>query len=270
MHDSSMCIFENGKIINFLKEERFSKHKRDMYPVKSFFEVDLKGEPVDVAYSAPTETNVLSPIIKKIIDKNFEINKFVDYSNEHHLVHANLAFYNSGFDQALVFVIDRNGSIFGNSLRESESVYLASYPNNFKTLCKNFWIFDNYGHEFVDLLKSNDPECDFNAKSMFGIVKVYESATTLIGEHALENGKTMGLSAYGDKNKNYPKLFADGFIPLDYHFGHENFLGLRSANYLKLKDKLTKNLTVENYQEYSDYAWNVQKETQEAVASMIN
>ena len=28
MHDSSICIFENGKIVNFLKEERFSKHKR--------------------------------------------------------------------------------------------------------------------------------------------------------------------------------------------------------------------------------------------------
>jgi carbamoyltransferase len=47
-------------------------------------------------------------------------------------------------------------------------------------------------------------------------------------------------------------------------------MDLRSANYIKLKDKLTKNLTAENYQEYADYAWNVQKETQEAVASMIN
>ena len=74
MHDSSICIFENGKIINFLKEERFSKHKRDMYPIKSLFEVDLKEEPVDLAYSAPTETNVLKPVITNIIEKNFKIN----------------------------------------------------------------------------------------------------------------------------------------------------------------------------------------------------
>jgi carbamoyltransferase len=270
MHDSSICIFENGKIVNFLKEERFSKNKRDMYPAKSVFEIDLKNEPVDLAYSAPIKEDHVRDIVHRILSKNFKIDKVSDYSDEHHLVHANLAFYNSGFDQALVFVIDRNGSVFGNSVRESESVYLASYPNNFKALCKNYWLFSNYGHEFVDSLKVNDPDCDFNAKSMFGIVKVYESATTLIGQHALENGKTMGLSAYGDKNKSYPKLFGDGFIPLDYHFGHEDFMDLRSANYIKLKDKLTKNLTAENYQEYADYAWNVQKETQEAVASMIN
>jgi carbamoyltransferase len=270
MHDSSICILENGKILNFLKEERVSKIKRDMYPVKSFFEIDLKEDLVDVAYSAPSKDDTTYPMMKTIIEKNFNIDQTVDYSDEHHLVHANLAFYNSGFSQALVFVIDRNGSVLGNSLRESESVYLASYPNNFKPLCKNFWVYDNYGHEHVNFLKGGDADCDFNAKSMFGIVKVYESATTLIGQSALENGKTMGLSAYGNKDKDYPKLFTDGFIPLDYHFGHEYAYGTRATNYTKLKDKSTKNVNINNHQEYSDHAWNVQKETQEAVASMIN
>jgi carbamoyltransferase len=269
-HDSSICIFENGKIVNFLKEERFSKIKRDMYPFKSFFEINLKEEPIDLAFSTPTRNNDVYDLTKRVVGKNFKIDKDFDYSDEHHLVHANLAFYDSGFDEALVFVIDRNGSIWGNCVRESESVYLASYPNNFKALCKNFWIFENSAHEYVNLLKSNDPDCDFNAKSMFGIVKVYESATTLIRQHALENGKTMGLSAYADKNKDYPKLFADGFIPLDHYFGHESFEGLRATNYLKLQNKSTKDITIENHQEYSNHAWNVQKETQEAVAEMIN
>ena len=269
-HDSSICIFENGKIVNFLKEERFSKIKRDMYPIKSLFEISPQEESINVAFSTPTRNDDTYDIVKRIVAKNFKINKDFDYSDEHHLIHANLAFYNSGFDQALVFVIDRNGSIWGNCVRESESVYLASYPNNFKALCKNFWIFENSAHEYVNSLKNNDPDCDFNAKSMFGIIKVYESATTLIRQHALENGKTMGLSAYADKNKDYPKLFTDGFIPLDHYFGHESFEGLRATNYLKLQNKSTKDITIENHQEYSNHAWNVQKETQEAVASMIN
>jgi len=269
-HDSSICIFENGRIVNFLKEERFSKIKRDMYPVKSIFEIDLQQEPIDFAFSTPTRDNNLYYITKKIVAKNFNIENEFDYSDEHHLVHANLAFYDSGFDEALIFVIDRNGSVWGNCMRESESVYVASYPNNFKAICKNFWIYENSAHEYVDLLKKNDPDCDFNARSMFGIVKVYESATTLIKQHALENGKTMGLSAYGDKDKDYPKLFVDGFIPLDHYFGHESFETLRSTNYLKLKNKSKKDITIKNHKEYSDYAWNVQKETQEAVASMIN
>ena len=270
MHDSSICLFENGKIVNFFKEERFSKIKRDQFPIKSFFEINLKEESVDYAYSTPTQEPNVYNIIKKLALKNFNIAREFDYSNEHHLIHANLAFYDSGFDQALVFVIDRNGSVWGNSLRESESVYLASYPNNFKTLCKNFWIFENSGHEFVDLLKNDNPDCDFNAKSMFGIVKVYETATTLIRQDPLENGKTMGLSAYGNKNKNYPKLFNKDSIPIDYNFGHEFFSDMRVANYLNLKHKSTKEINTNNYQEYADYAWNVQKETQEAVASMIN
>jgi carbamoyltransferase len=269
-HDSSICIFENGKIINFLKEERFSKIKRDMYPIKSLFEINLKEEPMDIAFSTPTRNNDLYHITKKIVAKNFKIDKEFDYSDEHHLVHANLAFYDSGFDKALVFVIDRNGSIWGNCVRESESVYLASYPNNFKTICKNFWIYENSAHEYINNLKKHDPDCDFNAKSMFGIVKVYESATTLIKQNALENGKTMGLSAYGNKNKDYEKLFVDGFTPLDYNFGHEFFEGLRAANSLKLQNKSTKDITAKNYKEYANYAWHVQKETQEAVASMIN
>ena len=270
MHDSSICIFENGKIVNFFKEERFSKIKRNKLPIKSFFEINLQEENIDYAYSTPTQQPDVYEIIRDIALKNFNISREFDYSGEHHLIHANLAFYNSGFKEALVFVIDRNGSIFGNSLRESESVYLASYPNNFKEMYKSFWMFDNSGYEEVEILKLKNPDCNFVSKSMFGIVKVYETATTLIRQPALENGKTMGLAAYGNKNKDYHKLFTEDSIPIDYHFGHEFFDDMRVANYSDLKHKSTKDININNYQEYADHAWNVQKETQEAVALMIH
>jgi carbamoyltransferase len=105
---------------------------------------------------------------------------------------------------------------------------------------------------------------------MFGIVKVYETATTLIRQHPLENGKTMGLSAYGNKLKTYPDLFVNGYIPNDYYFGHENFEDFRAATYNDLQSISTNNINENNYSEYADYAWNVQRQTQEAVASMIN
>lgn len=268
-HDSSICIFENGKVVNFFKEERITKKKRDGDPVRSFYEVESEEE-LEFAYSAPSQDDACYETLKMLAEKKLKIKNEFDYSNDHHLIHANLAFYDSGFKEALVFVIDRNGSIWGNSTRESESVYLASYPNNFKTICKNFWIFNSNAHEYISFLKKTDPDCDFTAKSMFGIVKVYETATTLIKQHALENGKTMGLSAYGNKNKTYPQLFIDGFIPVDHYFGHEPLDGVFSANYLELENKSIKNITNKNYQEYADYAWNVQRQTQEAVASMIN
>jgi carbamoyltransferase len=268
-HDGSICVFENGKIINFFKEERITKLKRDSDPIMSLYQLDFQNEKVDFAFSTPTQDPVWYNTVNKLVKKNFDVQESHDYSDEHHLVHANLAFYNSGFDKALVFVIDRNGSIWGQSTREAESVYIASYPNNFKAICKNFWIFDNAAHENIKNLKKQNPECDFNAKSMYGIVKVYETATSLIRQHALENGKTMGLSAYGDKTKKYPDLFIDGFIPNDYYMGHEDFDGVRVANYSELDYKARKDITEKNYQEYADYAWNVQRQTQEAVAAMI-
>ena len=269
-HDSSICIFENGKILNFLKEERVTKKKRDLYPVMSLYQLDYQNEKVDLAYSTPTQDFQTYNATKHFVRKAFKLENSFDYSDDHHLVHANLAFYDSGFSEALVFVIDRNGSIFNQSMRESETVYIASYPNNFKQICKNFWVFDNAAHEHLLKLKKQDPDCDFNANSMFGIVKVYETATTLIRQHPLENGKTMGLSAYGNKSKTYPDLFVNGYIPNDYYFGHENFEDFRAATYNDLQSISTNNINENNYSEYADYAWNVQRQTQEAVASMIN
>jgi carbamoyltransferase len=269
-HDSSVCIFENGKVLNFLKEERVTKKKRDLYPIKSLYQLDYQNEKVDLAYSTPTQDSTTYNATRHFVKKAFNLDNSFDYSDEHHLVHANLAFYDSGFSEALVFVIDRNGSIVGQSMRESETVYIASYPNNFKQIYKNFWVFDNSAHEYVSKLKKENPDCEFNASSMFGIVKVYETATMLIKQHVLENGKTMGLSAYGDKTKIYPDLFVNGHVPNDYYFGHTNFQDFRAATYTALENISTDNINENNYQEYADYAWNIQKQTQEAVASMIN
>jgi predicted NodU family carbamoyl transferase len=164
-HDSSVCIFENGKVLNFLKEERVTKKKRDLYPIKSLYQLDYQNEKVDLAYSTPTQDSTTYNATRHFVQKAFNLDNSFDYSDEHHLVHANLAFYDSGFSEALIFVIDRNGSIVGQSMRESETVYIASYPNNFKQIYKNFWVFDNSAHEYVSKLKKENPDCEFNASS---------------------------------------------------------------------------------------------------------
>ena len=46
--------------------------------------------------------------------------------------------------------------------------------------------------------------CEVQCDSEFSIVKVYEAATSLIGQNPLENGKTMGLSSYSKKEKFSP------------------------------------------------------------------
>jgi carbamoyltransferase len=194
---------------------------------------------------------------------------FVEYSDQHHLVHANLAFYNSGFSEALVFVIDRNGSVFFDSCRESETVYIASYPNNFVPIYKNFWVEKNNAHEEIAKFQKENPDCEVNGRSMFGIVKVYESATSLIGQHPLENGKVMGLSAYGNKDIVYPELFTNKITANDYYFSHIQQNKTFSVINRDLNKFSTKTVTKENHSLYSDYAWQVQKQTQEAVLELI-
>ena len=62
----------------------------------------------------------------------------VDTSMNHHLAHASCAFYNSGFDESLVFVVDGRGSITSDyTASECETVFKCAYPDSFETLQKN-------------------------------------------------------------------------------------------------------------------------------------
>jgi carbamoyltransferase len=268
-HDSSFCAFENGKIKYFSKEERITKKKRDLNPISAMFEYKTNSKNIKIAFSSPTLRRGGAESFLLISQKKHNTVDFVEYSDQHHLVHANLAFYNSGFSEALVFVIDRNGSVFFDSCRESETVYIASYPNNFVPIYKNFWVEKNNAHEEIAKFQKENPDCEVNGRSMFGIVKVYESATSLIGQHPLENGKVMGLSAYGNKDIVYPELFTNKITANDYYFSHIQQNKTFSVINRDLNKFSTKTVTKENHSLYSDYAWQVQKQTQEAVLELI-
>ena len=265
LHDSTVAVVNNGEVEFFFKEERFTRIKRDGYPVKSILKVleNLK-DPIDhFCISSPNNPDGEHRMLVTMLAKMFNC-PGTDYNSHHHLSHASLAFYNSGFQDALVFVIDRDGSVIENCAREAETVFRANYPCNFKVLQKNLWVFDN----FQGLTASNLPfEC--NTDSTMSITKVYESATTLIGQKPLENGKTMGLSSYGKSNtfdplfiNNRPndKLFSQG----KYIFDH--FDTTINKNYIPY---ITKDVTRDNYQFYADYAHQVQTQTQEQVLNLV-
>ena len=268
-HDSSVALIENGNLICYLKEERLSRKKRDGYPLKS---CNFILENYDVKYIVFTSPFPDENLFRLYLSKfgNYEIH---NYNNKHHLCHASLAFYNSGFDKCLVFVIDRNGSVTDNILKESETVFECSYPSNMITLHKNYWFSNEQGDtnniriNAIKNLKENE-KFSFNADSNMSIVKVYESATTLIGQHPLENGKTMGLSSYG-KNYESIELFYNN-RPIDTLFVHNRFK-IDTPTTLRYDhiDKMTEKVTKENYQFYADYAYQVQKQTQNQVKMMV-
>ena len=136
-------------------------------------------------------------------------------------------------------------------------------------MIKNFWRDSEYviDSDRIDIINGLAP-CEINLSSRYGIVKVYETATSLIQQHALENGKTMGLSAYGREN-NFENLFRDGYIPNDRLFGHCDLKDETAAINKFLHDKTTDQVTIDNHRLYADYAYHVQKSTQDAVIAMI-
>ena len=272
-HDSSVVLLNNGKVELFLKEERLTGIKRDMMPYRALFEAIHYARDVDVVcITSPTPNNIHEISLVKVLKKFFKC-PIISYGDDHHLTHASLAFYNSGFTNSLVFVIDRNGSPAFGLMREAETVYEASYPCEFKTLHKNYWVYNSGNdhdpelHRVKEQLKSAD--YSFSADNM-SIVRVYESATTLIGQDPLENGKTMGLSSYG-RDIPFIDLFNEG-RPVDHLFTNVDFLGKDMPTTLLKShiDKITHNLDKDNYQEYADYAYQVQKQTQEVTKNFIS
>ena len=273
-HDSSIVVLNNGNIEYFSKEERITRVKRDNHPFKSLDYVVKNIKDIDlILICSPTPDDSFHIYLENYLKKYFTCD-ILRFCEHHHLAHASLAFYNSGFEKSLTFVIDRNGAKI-NGLRESETVFISSYPNNFKPIYKSYWV-ENIGENYdvendktLKKIKKQFIDCECVAESTCNITKVYETATSLIGEHALENGKTMGLSSYG-KDKNFKDLFVDN-IPISNYFihGDGDFKPVLLKEHLNKNLKNSRELKKDDYSFYADYSYQVQKQTQEVVLDLV-
>lgn len=266
-HDSSVCSLNNGEIEFFCKEERLTRVKRDRHPFKSLeLYKSLNIGPIDrILYCNPTnKEHDISYTYSKYIEKIFG-KELIDYSQlQHHQCHAAIAYFNSGFTESLVFVIDRNGSLFleGNSnvlARESESVYICT-KEQFHPLLKRFHQNQEHGiskdYAFKKI-QEHYPNTTIEIND-YSIVQTYEAATVLIGQNILENGKTMGLSSYSS-NTNFPKITnQDLFYQSN---GNVCFSGL--------ENEIINEVTEDNYRFYAHKAKHVQIDTQKKVLTLI-
>lgn len=285
-HDSSVCVINDGKIEFFVKEERLSGVKRDMHAKKC---IDLVHQiygsnGIDYAtyswqqFEDGRRFLATEDILRSKFGLTLKEPRPLENNNyfQHHANHAAVAFYNSGFEEALAIVIDRNGTElfvdFQTQYRESESVFHCKYPNEFIPLQKNFWTsrkFNPMPEQVADYLSHFDSECD--ATHRFSIVKAYEAATTMIGQDALENGKTMGLSSYGE-DINYEPLFDENSKVIDDMFEEIDFEanpGMMTSCFKGKKEEIINKVTKENYQKYANWAKQVQLETQRAALALI-
>ena len=278
-HDSSACILKDGEVLFYFKEERFSRVKRDSVPfisIKKCLEI-FSEEITHIIVSSTNYSSTFDFIIKFISSfiKLPNDENIIDFTLNHHLSHAGISFFNSGFEDAISIVADGEGSFYKKTqnICECESIYLMSYDQKIQTLLKNYCVFPTSSNldEIENLNINSEKEYKVNLfKKIGGIVNVYKTATLLIGQHKLENGKTMGLSSYGEKIPHFPKIFINEDSEPNSNFyeicDHKNY---KEPFFIGHYGKITKEVTKENYKFYADYAYEIQTQTQEAVSNLI-
>ncbi len=278
-HDSSACILKDGEIFLYFKEERFSGRKRDHIPFISLKKcLENFNEDITHIVITSTEYNPTFTYILKFISSFIElpnIDNVIDFTSTHHLSHVGTSFFNSGFEESIVVVVDGHGSPYKDQITECESIYLMSYKKGLKLIIKNYFtppymnlkkLEENTYDEIV-----NNNEYKGNISNEFGgIVNIYTTATLLIGQKMEEGGKVMGLSSYGEKIKDFPKLFVDDYgRPSNSHYEIYSYGKFPTSIYKEHLGKITKEITKENYKFYADYAYEIQTQSQEAVGNLI-
>ena len=179
-HDGGACIIHKNKIIS-ISEERLTRNKKGYGYLSALFYClkSLKITVKDIDYVAFSTYHKRLPKGYLGLFESLGFNKKQSIIIDHHESHAYGSYYLSGFDEALVVVMDGMGNV-----NMSESYYLAK-GNKVKII----------GHNDLD-------------RSIYaGVGRAYESFTNFIGWPTTCAGKTMGLSAYGKGNYKNIRLF---------------------------------------------------------------
>ena len=261
-HDANACIYD-GEVKHYFLEERFSRKKHDdkhFHIYKNILKVD---EPVDLivlsyfgdkTFLGDDSLKYTKVFLEAYKKKHGKLPKVIKDSR-HHKFHAAGAYYNSGFDDALVVVIDGAGNL-SDGLFEAETVFIGG---SFEKVYEN-------KIRFYPWMKGH---------SMMGLGYLYSSVAVQMGERCLQAGKVMGLSAYGDAHTTHIKddLYVDDdlFHCKDIHlmFYDEHHMNIAQELYGKKSlDTITK-LTQSNYKPYADFAKEVQIDTQNVVIKIV-
>ena len=218
MHDSSVTIIKDRKIVAHIIEERHSHHKHDCPPCLSMTKIKDYIDKVDRISFADLFPNYtdFTPYIKilehfsGLCFPNTQYNKSLHnlietpIHTDHHDLHAICGFAHSGFDQSLVVVMDGAGSTYSFG-KENQTIYEIS-KDYIHVLEKNI-VGD--GSPVVDY---STPERDIpeyvNPETNIGAGYAYSAVSESCGFGSLECGKVMGLSAYGQPDDRLPTLLS--------------------------------------------------------------
>ena len=261
-HNGSAALVSDGKLVYYLEEERLSRDKRDGNPFRAMIDICSKykiDELIIGGTNDPKEFHSLPWTLETsyiaLVRKYYPKVKITIANHIHHMLHASCAFFNSGFDKASLLVIDGAGS---KEINDD----IISFE------CESLWEGNSIG---INLINKNVWSDKDNAVTL---TKTYEAVTEYLGWEGIEGGKTMGLAPYGKQNPKIPQLFKKGrgnedvFIP-DYPSGAlinepSNPIFQRNHQPQEWHTDPSKLTEIE-----ADLAWQIQNDTQDEVAKLI-
>ena len=168
-HNAGVCLLKDGEVIFSIEEERLSRHKYDGGPLASMMKILEYTDKLDYLVVAHTQNlydtagkidytgdDVYTGLARKLglIKRSYDYiprhPQVIDLSYFHHKLHAALAFYNSGFEDAVAVIVDGAGTFFDakmdgehgptTTLFETETIYDCEMPIRFKTLYKHLGV----------------------------------------------------------------------------------------------------------------------------------
>jgi carbamoyltransferase len=224
-HNSSVALFCDYKLVYYNQEERLSKIKNDsFFPIHTLNEIKKLNIKIDKVVATGYDTHdahLVYGYMYKIglIDSPYE--NAVHFYKSHHLNHAVKAMYSSNMDEAVILVADGRGSNYildnGKQGHEVFSVYFASIEHGFDCLYKRLQTTreghkakvranEIYGFDFVtDAITLNGfKNFDVDHRPVSGAF--YSRMTNHLGFKTNDEGKLMGLQAYGKPNKKIEEI----------------------------------------------------------------
>ena len=211
-HDSSVTIMKDDKLLVHMLEERLSHNKHDGFPVMSIGKVkdyvdsvdscnftDLHHQSVDFKWPTQLLFKSLHPnLFTNFSDQGYRYNVF----QSHHDLHAIVSLCHSGFDDAVLVVIDGAGSTYSYG-KENQTIYEVRGEN--LEIKERVIVGD--GSQVVDIYNQAIPNFVKDTTNI-GAGYVYASVTECLSFDSIDCGKTMGLSAYGEDDENIPELIS--------------------------------------------------------------
>jgi len=272
-HNGSAALVSDGKLVYYLEEERLSRYKRDGNPFRAMVDICSKYKIDELVIGGTNDDLENNPMpwtgeipYATLIRKYYPKVKVTIANHIHHLLHASCAFHNSGFNKSSILIIDGAGS-------KTNTNGMISFE------CESLW--EGNSNKINLINKSVWSKQD----SRVTLTKTYEAVTVYLGWKGIEGGKTMGLAPYGKHNSNLPLLFKNGrgsrniFLPyypagaiIDIQNNPIFYRDSKDDNYRYSPNPLPREWHTDPSkltEIEADLAWQIQNDTQEEVAKLI-